>query len=236
VSQARERLTGLGLEPTLAVADGYLGYAPRAPFDRIIATASVRRVPPAWLNQVRPGGTILIDIRGSYGGNLALIAVNADRSAHGRFLPPAVNFMPLRSAEHPFQMDLSATAATASGEQRMTNLDHAVLRERAFAFFAQVALPGTRTEHIRITGGGPMYFCVTDPRSEAWARVEVDTDADRSVTQGGERRLWDELEAAHELWQRLQQPRPENFTITITPDGQQVVSLPARDHSWTLPL
>jgi hypothetical protein len=45
-----------------------------------------------------------------------------------------------------------------------------------------------------------------------------------------------ELEAAHELWHHLDKLRPENFTITITSDGQQVVALPGSDRRWTLPL
>lgn len=71
---------------------------------------------------------------------------------------------------------------------------------------------------------------------------------DGTVTQGGERRLWDELETACTLWHQLGQPRPENFTITITitDDGQQTIrlantDLPGADlsgagRSWTLPL
>jgi protein-L-isoaspartate O-methyltransferase len=237
VADAQERLDHLGLTPTLAVADGYLGYPARAPYDRIIATASLRKVPPAWLNQTRPGGTILTDLRGDFAGNLALVTVDADQSAHGRFLPETVNFMPLRSTEHPFQElpELSARAVSAPGEHRTTNLDPAALRERAFAFLAQLAMPGTQAGPVRVKGG-PTYFCLADPRSQAWARVETGTGTDRSVTQGGDRHLWDELEATHELWHRLHQPRPENFTITITPDGQQVVTLPDTDRSWTLPL
>jgi methyltransferase of ATP-grasp peptide maturase system len=242
VDQARERLDALGLAPTLAVADGYLGYPQRAPYDRIIATASLRRVPPAWLAQTRPGGTILTDLRGAFAGNLARLTVDADRSARGEFLPTKLNFMPLRSPEQPFLRlpELSRRAAQEAGEARMTRMAPAVLRERGrvFAFFAQLAMPGTESGHVKVTDG-PMYFCVTDPRTGAWARVETapgDPAADRQVTQGGDRRLWDELEAAHELWLQLQQPRPEDFTILVTPDGEQVVAHPATDKRWSLPL
>jgi protein-L-isoaspartate(D-aspartate) O-methyltransferase len=236
VAQARDRLQALGLAPMLAAGDGYLGYAPRAPYDRIIATASLRRVPPAWLGQVRPGGKILVDLRGSFAGNLALFTVDADRSAHGRFLAETVNFMPLRSEHQPFQMltELSSRAVNEPGEQRMTGLDPAVLGERSFKFFAQLALPGTETGPIRIVDG-PWYYCLTDPASQSWARVDTET-TDRAVTQGGDRRLWEELEAAHELWLRLDQPRSQDFTISITPDGEQSVTLPSADQSWTLPL
>jgi methyltransferase of ATP-grasp peptide maturase system len=236
VAEARVRLDSLGLSPTLTAGDGYLGYEPRAPYDRIIATASLRKVPPAWLGQVRAGGKILVDLRGDFAGNLALLTVNADQSADGRFLAEGVNFMPLRSEQQPWVMDRSAAVVSASGEHRVTNLDPAALRERAFAFFAQLSLPGTRSETIRVTGG-PMYFCLTDPHSEAWARVEVGNPAaERSVTQGGNRRLWDELEAAHELWQHLHQPHPEHFTISISAGGEEVVSLADAERSWLLPL
>ncbi len=237
VAQARDRLHALGLSPTLAAGDGYLGYAPCAPYDRIIATASLRRVPPAWLGQVRPGGKILTDVRGSFAGNLALVTVDADGSAHGQFLAETVNFMPLRSEYQPFGMltELSSRAVNEPGEQRTTGLDPAVLDERSFKFFAQLALPGTETGPIRITDG-PWYYCLTDPASQSWARVDTETTADRVVTEGGDRRLWDELEAAHDLWQRLNQPCPQDFTITITPDGEQVVTLPGADRRWALPL
>jgi protein-L-isoaspartate O-methyltransferase len=191
VTDARARLDRLGLTPTLAVADGYLGHPPRAPYDRIIATASLRKVPPAWLGQTRPGGTILTDLRGDFAGNLALLTVGTDQSAHGRFLAETVRFMPLRSAEHPFEdlPELSSRAVREPGEQRTTNLDPIALRKRAFGFLTQLTMPGTQAARIRITDGS-MYFCLTDPASQAWARIELaEPTANRRVTQGGERRL-----------------------------------------------
>nr|WP_225956780.1 methyltransferase domain-containing protein [Amycolatopsis lexingtonensis] len=242
VDQARKRLGGLGLAPTLSIADGYLGYQLRAPYDRIIATASLRQVPPAWLAQVRRGGTILTDIRGAFAGNLACLTVDTNQSAHGRFLPTRLNFMPLRSPEQPFRQQpaLFSRAVHEAGEDRTTRLAPTVLRERGrvFAFFAQLAMPGTESGHVKVQDG-PMYFCLTDPPSGSWARVEATTGdpaADRQVTQGGDRPLWDELEAAHELWLQLRQPHPEDFTILVTPDGEQVVTHPAADKRWSLPL
>ena len=229
------------MAPTLAVADGYLGYPQRAPYDRIIATASLRQVPPAWLAQTRPGGTILTDIRGAFAGNLARLTMDEDQTASGQFLPTKLNFMPLRSPDQPFRLlpELSSRAVHEAGESRMTRLAPGVLREpgRVFAFFAQLAMPGTASGHVKARDA--MYFCLTDPRTGSWARVDTapgDPAGDREVTQGGDRQLWDELEAAHELWTQLGQPRPEDFSISVTPDGEQVVTHPATDTRWFLPL
>lgn len=235
VAEARERLNTLGLAPTLAAGDGYQGYEPRAQYGCIIATASLRKVPPAWLGQAQPGGKILVDLRGDFAGNLALLTVNDDQSVTGGFLPTGVNFMPLRSQQQPWVLDRSATVVSASGEDSLTRLDPAVLRKRDFGFFAQLSLPGTRTETIRVKGG-PMYCCLVDPHSEAWARMELVEPgaAERLVMQGGERRLWDELEAVHEQWERLEQPQPEQFTISISAEGEQVVNLPGTERVWGL--
>ncbi|MEU6313760.1 hypothetical protein [Streptomyces sp. NPDC047014] len=44
--RAREALACLGHHPTVVCGDGRLGWGPRAPYDRVLATCSVRRVPP----------------------------------------------------------------------------------------------------------------------------------------------------------------------------------------------
>lgn len=54
VSEARQRLAALGLEPTLVAADGLSGYPPRVPYDRIIGTcAVVRSLVHGWRRPVR---------------------------------------------------------------------------------------------------------------------------------------------------------------------------------------
>ncbi|MDX3099883.1 methyltransferase domain-containing protein [Nonomuraea angiospora] len=45
--------------PTLVQGDGLIGYEANAPYDRLIATCSVRTVPPAWVRQMHPGGAQL---------------------------------------------------------------------------------------------------------------------------------------------------------------------------------
>ena len=49
VGAARTRLNGLGLAPTVAVADGALGLPAHAPYDHVVVTCSVPAIPPAWV-------------------------------------------------------------------------------------------------------------------------------------------------------------------------------------------
>lgn len=46
----------------IITGDGTLGYPPLAPFDRILVTAAAPRVPPSLLNQLVPGGCMVIPV------------------------------------------------------------------------------------------------------------------------------------------------------------------------------
>jgi protein-L-isoaspartate(D-aspartate) O-methyltransferase len=94
--QARERLARLGYR-SVAVrhGDGHFGWPEQAPFDAIIVTAAAGFVPPALIEQLRPGGRMVIPVGSVYGiQNLILV----DKDARGRvrteqLLP--VRFVPL---------------------------------------------------------------------------------------------------------------------------------------------
>jgi methyltransferase of ATP-grasp peptide maturase system len=235
VAQAWERLARLDLHPHLTVADGFGGGPDRAPYDRIIATCAVRQIPPAWVAQTRPGGAILAEISGPFAGAMAHLVVDDTGAAHGRFRPEPFSFMPLRSPADPrIGLDtlgeLGGQAISAPGATRDTGIGPNVLDEPAFAFFAQLNLPGVLTAPIAFVDG-PRYFCLIGPDSSSWARVQ-----DRHVTQGGPLRLWDILEQAHAHWIDLGRPAPHQFQITITRGGRQSVTVDRAGRSWSLPL
>ncbi len=61
VSLAKNNLqhAGYGSIVRVVAADGALGYAPRASYDRIIATVGVWDIPAAWVRQLKPRGLIV---------------------------------------------------------------------------------------------------------------------------------------------------------------------------------
>src|SRR5213080_1901199 len=55
--QARQRLRRLGyVNIELRIGNGYHGWAEHAPFDKVIVTAAPELIPPALIDQVKPGG------------------------------------------------------------------------------------------------------------------------------------------------------------------------------------
>ncbi len=79
----------------LRIGDGASGWPEHAPFDGIIVTAAGPSVPPALVEQLRPGGRMVIPLGEPYSDQmLTLIVKNADGSvAHKDVLPVA--FVPL---------------------------------------------------------------------------------------------------------------------------------------------
>ncbi|MGE0572501.1 MAG: methyltransferase domain-containing protein [Dehalococcoidia bacterium] len=57
-------------------ADGFKGYPPNAPYDRIIVTAAASRVVPAWEDQLKSGGRIVLPLI-IYGGEFETQASTA---------------------------------------------------------------------------------------------------------------------------------------------------------------
>jgi len=59
--EAEERLRGLGYDNVgIRIGDGALGWADHAPFDRIIVTAAAELAPPALIQQLKPGGRMVL--------------------------------------------------------------------------------------------------------------------------------------------------------------------------------
>jgi protein-L-isoaspartate(D-aspartate) O-methyltransferase len=60
---AQRRLGAMGYDNVEArCSDGYLGWPEKAPFDGIVVTAAAADVPPALLDQLGPGGRLVIPV------------------------------------------------------------------------------------------------------------------------------------------------------------------------------
>ncbi len=93
--QARDRLARLGYSNiTVRHGDGYAGWPEEAPFDAIVVTAAAEAVPPALVEQLAPGGRLVMPVgdQRSHQDLLLLRKDSAGKVTSRQLLP--VRFVP----------------------------------------------------------------------------------------------------------------------------------------------
>ncbi|WP_159942613.1 MULTISPECIES: ATP-grasp peptide maturase system methyltransferase [unclassified Nocardiopsis] len=228
---ATRRLFSLGYTPVVASYDGHGGFPDHAPYDRIVSTTAFTHVPPDWIAQVDPGGSILVNIAGGTGGAMLKLRVHGDRTARGRFVPRWAGFMPARSSTPRRRVSVDG-----EGERGTTALDPATVRgEPAMAFLAQLAT--TDADTVLRTADTGADFLFMEGADGAWAEIDMDAVNGRhAVVQGGPRRLWHQVEEAHRWWLANDRPDWSAFGATVTPEGQHVwFASPESGPRWPLP-
>ncbi|MCZ0974100.1 methyltransferase domain-containing protein [Streptomyces albulus] len=215
---------------TVVRGDGFQGYPPRAPYDRIIATCGVHTFPRAWREQCRPGGVIVVPWGTRFTSTEATVAltVAADgRSASGTF-KDLVQFMSLRAQrrEVPEYADYVTAESRDKAERGATTLtcDETIAGEWDISRFVLGLLVPDCTVILDEPQEGqrPVWLCsLAGDRS--WACVLFREDRPEStVYQHGDRRLWDEVEAAYGWWQGQGRPGLGRLGLTVDDDGQHV--------------
>ncbi|MGH3889571.1 MAG: methyltransferase domain-containing protein [Pseudonocardiaceae bacterium] len=247
VQTATQRLEELGHSPTLVTGDGLAGVPDHGPYNRIIATCAVPEVPLAWIDQLAPGGAMLINLRGEVAGVLCLLTKHDDDD---EVIGPAVSsggdFMWLRrELNSPLRDEESPTVISARKvARRLTVLSPTdVLGDRDFFWLLQLELPGLRmicsTEVFDPMNkvSRPGLHMYAEDGSHVQVINEPETDGQYRVIQGGCRRLWDTVETAHASWVRLANPAPHRFNV-VANSTIQFVSLDSDTNwlRWPLPL
>ena len=90
---AKARFDILGYEIAVRVGDGTRGWPEHAPFDRILVTAAAEEPPPALIEQLEPGGRMVIPIGGQDIQQLSVI----DKASSGEIRTREI--MPVRFTE-----------------------------------------------------------------------------------------------------------------------------------------
>ena len=80
--RARRNWENAGVAPIpLLHGDGSLGWPEHAPYDAIVVAAATPRVPPALLDQLRPGGRLVVPVGGAFEQSLRHLVRSADGAA-----------------------------------------------------------------------------------------------------------------------------------------------------------
>ncbi|MGW2863617.1 methyltransferase domain-containing protein [Streptomyces sp. NPDC001205] len=242
VAQAASNLKAAGYVPAVAAGDGADGWPAAAPYDLILATFSVDRVPDPWRDQLRPGGRIVTPWYSDWAvyGMLTL-TTGPDRSAQGRFHPHG-SYMIMRTPDGqpsttqplpgpPARASTAAAwstavvvtpsvarATSATGQTRLS--PWAVTADPDTEFHLGLTVP--HTSYAWDTSGkhAPVRFVLFSADS---SNATVDYDGvhpdEFTVTQTGPRHLWTETENAYARWEAMGRPAVDRHGLSITCDG-----------------
>jgi protein-L-isoaspartate(D-aspartate) O-methyltransferase len=225
---ARDRLATAGYQPLVVIGDGAAGYPDRAPYDRIIVTCRLDRVPPALIRQLTDGGLIVAPV----GNAVARIRRTGQDMAEGRFLAGGAYFMPLRKVSEaialPHRPDLPA------GQPRLSTLPASVVGDNSFRFLARIVKPGLVWQYELDDGRELEDRQIIGAR--VWSREGslAHLRSDGTVAETGPRPLWRELERAYAVFRDAGQPGPDRYGITIADRVQRVWMDVPDGPSWLL--
>ncbi len=218
--------TGYG-KVCAVVGDGAWGYAPNGPYDRVIATAAVRTIPYLWVEQTRPAGRVLLPWANSFADALVALTVDEHGHATGTIVGES-SFMWLRAQRE----RRGAVAAVVEAENQatlsVTDLHpYWVGGDHGARFAIGQRVPACQWRYWPYNADdGIGVFWLLDFGSRSWAKVTHRTpdisDSEFPVHQHGPRRLWDEVNAAHQWWVEHGKPDPQRWRFTVAPDGQRI--------------
>jgi len=94
--EAEERLKRLGYDNvTVKIGDGYQGWPDEAPFDRIIVTAAPEEIPQKLVEQLKPGGRMVLPVGPQWWGQDLLIVEKDEKGKVTKRESLPVRFVPM---------------------------------------------------------------------------------------------------------------------------------------------
>ncbi|MGH3929406.1 MAG: hypothetical protein ACRDTF_05450 [Pseudonocardiaceae bacterium] len=216
--------------------DGVAGLPEHAPYDRVIATCAVSRVPWSWAEQTTEGGLILADLKvDACVGNLVLLRRQHDR-LEGRFDAGYATFMHMRTPAFHVEPQAGSARHRDDARQRTTTLaDERIWENLPLWFLVHLQQRGRVGFGYAMdpeTGGpGAVFFTSQDG---SWCELSTAAaDGTRQVWESGPGQLWADIETAMDCWHQQGEPGWDRFGLTVTPHQHTVwLDTPESGHHW----
>ncbi len=221
---ARARLAALGYRPAVVSGSGEDGWSERGPYDRIFVSVAFPRVPEALMDQLAPGGTLLMHITTASPSWPALAVVS--RELDGPIISQlrAVEFAH-RAGHGRKQIFLSQQLRERIEAKRTDGTEAQVFRsseappsEEARGFW--LALDALHPGLVRHRGVDDL--AIGAPECGSWMVARPDGSGACAVTASGPRNIWAEIHDTTIRWRAAGEP--EVYRLDLDADGEQRVS------------
>jgi len=166
VQAARRNLIAAGFERVQVICgDGGLGYAESAPFDRIILTVSAWDIAPAWWDQLRPGGRLVLPLalRGPETQRAIAFVRTADHLASASVRPCGFMLLRGRFAGPIHQVPLLSAPGVRLAHDQTVPVDIEALAEWLRKPGRSLAV-GVRANARAVGGGLNLWLALHDDR------------------------------------------------------------------------
>lgn len=229
-SAVRRLRSVAGSRVSVQVGNGLEGYAPGALYDRILATGSTRTIPLPWLEQIRPGGIILMNLIGEMGACMFLKLVKQETrlAAGGRFLSRS-EFMELHEAgSYPHRRGALvgyylAREVSMRATFSRADFDLSVLWERTLDFALQLAFPQMS---FASAYANPPCPCLIDRASDTMLLLRPTGGEEFQVEVRGDPQVWEQVKVTYHQWIACGRPDVTAYHVQVDPCGKQRIVLP----------
>jgi len=254
IESARETISGLGIDNVKIIeGDGGDGYAPEAPYDRIMFTVGSYDIPAAFFQQLKEGGLLLMVLKHvGFGDTLYLFRKTGNRlesleswpcsfvGLQGKYQLPELN--PVEIGTLPswdaVKDRVVHQQAFWCGGKSYSN-EHFIAKTMGLVSFLGIVDPSFRAFEARRGGEGrrrDIFYGVVEDGSI------VTMNQEDKLTAYGNRAAMDRLLADLRLWQELGMPDAACFRLEVHPletplragERQWVVRRKDSQFLWTL--
>ncbi|GGZ93038.1 protein-L-isoaspartate O-methyltransferase family protein [Streptomyces bluensis] len=215
-SAAAAHLADLGYRPTVVTGDGEAGWLDRAPYDRMLISFAVPRVPRALVEQLAPQGLLLATVGTSSPSwpGLAVITKTAQGRVEGE----------LRAVEfgHRAGWGRDRLFLSAAFRAQMATAEGVTVRGHRLPPPPEARGFWLALDHLRpglVRNFGAEHLQIGAPECGSWVRMSPNGDGMCSVTAFGPRAIWHEIEQIAARWQAAGEP--DAYRIEFYADGKQ---------------
>lgn len=239
---ARAVLAELGTDVEVRVGDGWLGAPDAAPFDRVIVTAGVWDISPAWVAQLVQGGRLVVPLW--IGPGFELAVAFTQRGDHLRSTSiDWCGFMRLRGGHAGPErwVRLGEWTATVVADDAGATARLGELLATPGRPSASPTLPAWWFARLAIIEPGAIQLVhVDDPTRMMWGVFDP-TDSSLALVAGGRLVVWNEEGSAGDRLRRILAAEPIDLarvSVEAHPLGapipRHVVTLSRRDHQFAI--
>lgn len=206
VAEAQENLARAGVHPRLIIGDGAEGAVQAAPFDRIIATCALTRIPPQWLSQLSSDAIVVAPL--VFGSAMIVLHRQPSGELSGGLSSEAASFMAMRPTG---PATYRAQVPNSTGKTSNTSIDRHAMMDGDFLLWLEFAVSelkiSTALKRMRLD------------MADGCAIIEPSTAPEMQVTEYGDP-IWHIVEDAYRNWKLHDRPERSRWGMTVDSDQQ----------------